>query len=196
MKTIAVFLTDGFEMIEALTPVDYLRRASCNVITVRIPSPEMKADNIVISSHKVPMVTDMTFSEFMEKYENNLPDALVCPGGSRGAVNLSNCSELLSYLEKCNEAGKLIAAICASPAVVLGKTDILKGKCWTCYPGMKEEAGKEILENSSHKDVSCVLDKNLLTACGAGVSFDFAISLVELMAGKEEAERLIKATCL
>ncbi len=195
MKTAVVFFADGFEMIEALTPVDYMRRAKINVITVAVPSSTMKDEKTVTSSHNVPIKTDMSFSEYFSQRIS--ADALVCPGGSNGAKNLSLCTELLSYLEKSFDEGKIVSAICASPAVVLGKTKILAGKKWTCYPGMNDEAGENIVKNSFHQDgARVVLDGNVLTATAAGASEEFAIELCSLLAGKSEAERVAKSCCL
>ncbi len=140
MKTVAVFFADGFEDIEALSPVDYLRRAGLDVITVGVVGKSYDSTMIVTSSHKVPIVMDMTLDAYLSIYDKKLPDAVVCPGGSVGAENLGNTDELLEHLEKCWKNNKLVGAICAAPAVVLGKTNIPKGKKWTCYPGMQNES--------------------------------------------------------
>ena len=127
----AVFFADGFEDIEALSPVDYMRRAGIEVVTVGVKGVPYNNTMIVTSSHKVPMIMDITLTDFLAQYGDALPDCVCCPGGSVGADNLSENTQLLAYLEKCNKAGKLVSAICASPAVVLGKTDILKNKKWS-----------------------------------------------------------------
>lgn len=188
MKTIAVFLADGFEEIEGLSPVDYLRRAGLNVITVAVPSETMMEKNIVTASHKVTLFTDLTFDEYMAGYKNELPDAVVCPGGSVGADNLAACGELLEHLENCWKNGKLVAAICASPAVVLGKTSILKNKSWTCYPGMEDCAKKEYLDGYQNKVF--ITDGNLVTSRGPGASEQFAMELVRILAGDEVYNRI------
>lgn len=195
MKKVAVFFADGFEMIEALSPVDYLRRAKIEVITVAVPSNTMKEKQTVTSSHNVQIKTDMSFEEYMTEFSQALPDAVVCPGGSNGAKNLSNCPELLDHLEKCYAQGKIVSAICASPAVVLGKTSLLKGKKWTCYPGMSDCA-----ENSDGSffegEKRVIVDGNLVTACACGTSEEFAMTLCDLLVGKSECERLEKSCCL
>ena len=140
LKTAAVFLVDGFEEIEALSPVDYLRRAGVEVYTVAVPSPTMQDPYIVTGSHKVPVIADLTLDEYMDSCKDELPDCVVCPGGMPGATNLAASDILLSHLEKCFDEGKLVSALCASPAVVLGKTKIPAGKEWTCYPGMQDNA--------------------------------------------------------
>ena len=184
----AVFLADGFEDIEALSPVDYLRRAKIDVITVGIPAgcnstEKYQGKRVITSSHNVPVITDLTFEEYLEQYGNNIPDCVVCPGGGRGAQNLGATKELLSHLEKAYEQKKLVASICASPAVVLGKTSILKNKQWTCYPSMQTEARDEYL--SGYSDKVFVTDGNLVTSRGPGASEQFAMELVRILAGQK-----------
>ena len=151
MKTAAVFFADGFEDIEALSPVDYLRRAGVEVITVGVKGMPFNDTMIVTSSHNVPMIMDMSLDSYMKKFGDSIPDCVVCPGGGKGAVNLSECTTLLAHLEKAWDAGRLVAAICAAPAVVLGKTKIPAGKKWTCYPDMEGESKAEYQSGYSNK---------------------------------------------
>ena len=192
MKKAAVFFADGFEDIEALSPVDYMRRAGIEVVTVGVKGTPFNKTMIVTSSHKVPMIMDMSMQDFMAEFGDNLPDCIVCPGGSVGATNLSECTELLAYIEKCNNAGKLVTAICASPAVVFGKTDVLKGKNWTCYPGMEGEANPDYINGYSNKVF--VTDGNLVTSRGPGSSEQFAMELVRILAGQEIYNKLHTGT--
>lgn len=188
MKTAAVFFADGFEDIEALSPVDYMRRAEINVITVGVKGKPFNDTMIVTSSHKVPMIMDMSLDAFLAEYSDNLPDCVCCPGGGLGAQNLSQNQALLAYLEKCNKAGKLVSAICASPAVVLGKTDILEGKKWTCYPDMQDNAKPEYL--SGYSNQVFVTDGNLVTSRGPGASEQFAMELVRILAGQAVHDKI------
>ena len=188
MKTAAVFFADGFEDIEALSPVDYMRRAEINVITVGVKGTPFNDTMIVTSSHKVPMIMDMSLDAFLAEYGENLPDCVCCPGGGLGAQNLSKNEALLAYLEKCNAAGKLVSAICASPAVVLGKTDILKNKKWTCYPEMQDNAKPEYLGGYSNQVF--VTDGNLVTSRGPGASEQFAMELVRILAGQDVHDKI------
>ena len=189
---ILVLLADGFEEVEALTPVDYLRRAGVEVTTVSIPSPTTKDELIVTSSHKIQVIADTTLKAYLSKYGENVPDLVFCPGGSVGAENLSNCKELLAHLEKCFDNGKFVSAICASPAVVLGKTKIPEGKKWTCYPGMHKES-KENYQNG-YEDKVFVTDGNLITARGAGAAEEFSIELIRLLCGAEAAKKVHDGT--
>ncbi|MCR5252729.1 MAG: DJ-1/PfpI family protein [Treponema sp.] len=192
MKKAAVFLADGFEEVEALTPVDYLRRAGVEVITVAIPSPTTKKETIVTGSHKIPVIADTTLKEYLSKYGEAVPEMVFCPGGGRGAENLSNCTELLEHLEKCAEKGRYISAICASPAVVLGKTKIPDGKNWTCYPGMQTESNPAYQPNYENKVF--VTDGNLITARGAGAAEEFAMELIRLLCGADVAKKIHDGT--
>ena len=188
MKTAAVFFADGFEEIEGLSPVDYLRRADLNVITVGVKGVPFNDTMIVTSSHKIPIIVDMTLDTYLKKYGNNAPDCVICPGGSKGAENLSECMELINHLETAWKQEKIVAAICASPAVVLGKTDILEGKKWTCYPGMETEARADYVNKYSNKVF--ITDGNLVTARGPGASEEFAMELVRILAGQSVYDKI------
>lgn len=205
MSLAVVFLADGFEDVEAFTPIDYLRRAKVELYTVAVPSPTMNDEYIVTSSHKIPVVADYSFSEFKKNFESDLPDLVFCPGGKVGSDNLAANEEVTDFLKKCFAAGKYISAICAAPAVVLAKTGLLKGKNWTCYPEMEkglgeycgsEDKAKELLEGSCHKSgVPFVTDKNVITSRGAGCAEEFAMELVRLLCGEETKEHIRKSTC-
>ena len=183
MKKAAVFFADGFEDIEALSPVDYLRRAGIEVITVGVKGMPFNNTMIVTSSHNVPMVMDMTFDDYLKEYGDNLPDCVICPGGGKGAINLSESLPLLSHLEKAWDQDRLVAAICAAPAVVLGKTKIPAGKKWTCYPDMESESKPEYLSGYSNKVF--ITDGNLVTSRGPGAAEEFAMELVRILADEE-----------
>ena len=188
MARAAVFFADGFEDIEALSPVDYMRRAGIEVVTVGVKGTPFNDTMIVTSSHKVPMIMDMSLSDFLAQYGDDLPDCVVCPGGGKGAENLSENFDLLAYLEKCYDAGKLTAAICASPAVVFGKTKILNGKKWTCYPSMQDCAKAEYLPGYSNEVF--ITDGKLVTSRGPGASEQFAMELVRILAGQETYDKI------
>ena len=183
MKTAAVFFADGFEDIEALSPVDYLRRAGVEVITVGVKGKPFNDTMIVTSSHNVPMIMDMSFDAYLKQFGDNIPDCVICPGGGKGAINLSENTTLLSHLEKAWDKERLVAAICAAPAVVLGKTKIPAGKKWTCYPDMECESKAEYQSGYSNKVF--VTDGNLVTSRGPGAAEEFAMELVRILAGEE-----------
>ena len=188
MSRVGIFMADGCEEIEGLTPVDYLRRAGVEVYTVAVPSPTMQDPYIVTGSHKVPVIADLTLDEYFDSCKDELPDCVVCPGGMPGATNLAANGDLLKHLENCYSSGKLVAALCASPAVVLGKTNILEGKKWTCYPEMQENAKAEYL--SGYSNEAFIVDGSLVTGRGPGASEQFAMELVKILAGQDVAKKV------
>lgn len=205
MKQALVFLADGFEEIEALTPVDYLRRShQVEVTTVAVPSPTMNDPYIVMGSHKIPVIADMNFEEFKANFLDELPDLIFFPGGMNGSANLAANNELAAYIKKCFAAGKIVSAICAAPAVVLAKTGILKGRRWTCYPDMEknveqycagEISAAEALEGSVHcSENPFETDGNVVTSRGAGTAEQFAMELVRLLTDEETAAKLRAGT--
>lgn len=191
MNCAAVFFADGFEEIEALAPVDFLRRAGVKVITVGVKGKVLENEFVVTSSHNVQILTDMTLKKYLNEFSDSV-DCLICPGGSAGADNLADCEILTNHLENSWEKGKIIAAICASPAVVLGKTEILHNKKWTCYPGMQDNAKKDFLNGYENK--TFVVDGNLITARGPGASEEFAMEIVKKMCGKEVFNKIRSGT--
>lgn len=193
----AAFLAEGFEEVEALTPIDYLRRAGVEVVTVAVTSNDSLDNKIVKSSHGVKMMADVTLEDFMNSCAENLPDGIFFPGGLGGAKNLSQSEIISGLIKNCFEKEKLVSAICASPAMVLSPTGILKGKNWTCYPGMEEDVDPEDVEDSTHASgVPFVTDGNIVTGTAAGASEQFAVELVRIMAGEEAAEKIRKGCVL
>ncbi len=175
MKTVYLFLITGFEEIEALATVDILRRAELDVKTVSL------ADNkIVVGSHGVPVTTDIMFSE--GSYTN--AEMLVLPGGTPAYNDHEGVKkEILAFANK----GEKVAAICASP-MVLGGLGLLQGKKATCYPGFEQYLTGAVLNT----DQAVVVDGNITTGRGPGLTIDFALSLVEQIAGKAKRDEVAK----
>ena len=170
MGKVYVFLADGFETVEALAPVDVMRRAGLDVVTVSIMG---RKD--VLSAQNVTVVAD-------EVYENVSfadADALVLPGGGVGTDNLSAHEPLCTLLVDACSRGLLVAAICAAP-MVFGRIGILVGKRATCYPGCEGD-----LFNAQYTAKAVEQDGNILTACGPGASFDFGFAIVEKFCGAD-----------
>ena len=188
MPKTVVFLAEGFEEIEAVTPIDYLRRAGVEVVTAAIPV-DGKVDLLVNGAHGISIKADMTFDEFISSCET-LPDALFVPGGMPGAANVGACGLALDFIKKMNEQKKLVSAICAAPVVTLAKTGVLAGRKYTCYPGMKEAADKLTAGATLVTDVPFVVDQNLITGRGPGTAEQFAMELVEYLCGKETAQKI------
>lgn len=170
-----LFLADGFEEIEALATVDILRRAGMDVTTVSI-----KHDHIVTGAHGVPVVADVTFKE--ADFDGS--DWLILPGGMPGASNLHEFGALNDLLKVHINHGR-IAAICASPAVVLAATGLLDGKNATCYPGFETAliAAGARYDNESR----VVTDGKIVTANGPASATPFALEIVRLTKGNNVA---------
>lgn len=178
MKKAVVFIADGSEEIETLTPVDYLRRAGIDVTLVSVGSDS----RTVICSHKVSVNADITLDAFLSSCGDVLPDAVVVPGGMPGTRNIASCMSVLSFIDAMEKEKKLICAICAAPALVLSKTKALPGKKWTCYPDMESEAGEEVKNYISK--VPFVHDGNLITGSGPGAAEEFSMEIVKTLAGE------------
>lgn len=167
-KKVAVFLAEGFEEIEALSVVDILRRAGteCKIIGIE--------DEMVKGAHDVIIKVDETINkEDIKKY-----DMLVFPGGMPGAVNLSNNNDVIDLIKYFNDNNKYIAAICASPAVVLSKSGVVDSKNITCYP---TNDFKNMLSNSNYKDDNVVVDGNIITSRGPATALEFAYKILEIL---------------
>lgn len=169
-----LFLADGFEEIEALATVDILRRAEMDVTTVSI-----NKTNVVTGAHGVPVVADITFKEA----DFSGTDWLILPGGMPGASNLHEHNELNSLLKVHAGKGR-IAAICASPAVVLAATGLLEGKNATCYPGFDTML---VAAGATYVDKRVVVDGNIVTANGPASATPFALEIIRLTKGDDVA---------
>jgi len=174
---IALLLADGFEEIEALTPVDMLRRAGLDVKTVAIGS------KIAVGAHKIPVICDIEAAEVKE----NEISMLILPGGMPGSLNLDASPYTDKFINATLKNGGRLAAICAAP-LVLGRRGLLSGKEAICYPGFEGElSGAKISERS------VVTDGNITTAKGMGVALEFSKELISLLVSKEKAEELSSA---
>ena len=176
MKNVYVCLATGFEEIEALTPVDILRRAGIYAKLVSITGNE-----IVTGARNINVKADLLF----ENIDKNWADILVLPGGMPGTTNLLAYEPLMALVKEYNENKKNIAAICAAPTI-LGKIGLLEGKKATCYPGMEAD-----LIGAEAKTDSVVVDGNIITSRGMGTALDFSLELLSIMTGsKEEAKSM------
>lgn len=172
MKTVSVFLADGFEEVEAITPIDYLRRAGCEVTVTGVDSLT------VLSSRKLSINCDIRISDADYSL---LPDLIVLPGGMPGSTNLAADALLENLTRRMFASGKLVAAICAAPAVILGEWGLLDGYKWTCFPDMEDGYG------GTHLSDAIVHDHNLITARAAGVAEEFSFTLISALCSPEEA---------
>ncbi len=175
---IYVFLADGFEETEALAPVDLLKRAGKEVITVGVTG------NVVTGSHGIQVIADTN--------EISLDDSLemiVLPGGMPGTLNLEKSQCVQNAIDYCVLNNKFIGAICAAPSI-LGHKGLLKDKKAICYPGFESH-----LEGAVISDNSVEEDGIFITARGAGVAIDFGLKLVEKAVSLEESQKQRNNIC-
>jgi 4-methyl-5(b-hydroxyethyl)-thiazole monophosphate biosynthesis len=172
-KTAVVILADGFEEVEAIAPVDVLRRSGVRVTIAGVGGSRIKSSRGIGVEAEKP-VEDIT----------ELPDAVILPGGLPGASNLARSAGVGEFIKKMNAAGKIVAAICAAPAVVLAPLDVLDGKKATCYPGCETDFSKKTVYVKDR----VVTDGNIITSQGPGTALEFALTIAARLAGKEMAD--------
>lgn len=178
MKTMYVFLAEGFEEIEALAPVDVMRRAGLAVTTVSVTD-----DRVVRGAHGIPVVADTTFGTL------DFADAalLFLPGGLPGATNLEVHEGLGKLLvEKTEQTDVIISAICAAP-LVLGGLGLLQDKQATCYPGFEDT-----MTGAAYTAAKVTVDGNVFTACGPAAAWELGFTFVEHFCGAAKADELRK----
>ena len=162
-----VFLANGFEEVEALAPVDFLRRCELEVKTIGI------GGEVVTGAHGITVKADISEYELNE-YEN--ATAVVLPGGMPGTLNLENSETVQDFVSYAEQEGLPICAICAAPSI-LGHRGLLDGKRATCFPGFENELGGATYTGES---VEC--DGNIITGKGAGVALEFAHAIGKVLA--------------
>ena len=172
-------LADGFEEVEALAPLDLLRRAGAEIFTVGI------GKKTAVGSHGITVSCDLCTCEA----DPTLPDMLILPGGLPGTTNLDASDFVDKAIEAVLAKGGRLAAICAAP-LILGKRGLLAGKHAVCYPGFEKELQGAIVSETA----GVVTDGNITTAKGMGVAFEFGIELVRVLYGKEKADAIARAT--
>lgn len=172
-----VFLADGFEIIEALAPVDMMTRAKIDVTTVGVDK------KVVTSSCGVAVTCDIEADEF--QFED--VEAIVLPGGMPGTLNLENSPFVQAVIDEASECGALICAICAAPSI-LGHKGLLRGKNAISFPGFEET-----LDGAIISDEYVVTDGDFITAKGAGVAVDFGLEIVKELLGEEAADAVRNA---
>lgn len=165
MKKVYVFLADGFEDIEALIPVDVLRRGGVEVVTVST----VEDSQIATSAHGVQVVADAMIDECT--FDD--ADLLLLPGGMPGASNLYECDAVRQAVLNQHRQQKRIAAICAAPAVVLAQTGVLDGRRATCYPGFEQ-----LLTKAEYTADLVTVDGHVTTAEGPAAALPFAYELL------------------
>jgi 4-methyl-5(b-hydroxyethyl)-thiazole monophosphate biosynthesis len=169
-----VLLAEGFEEIEAVVPIDILRRANITVKTLGV------GGKTVNGSHGIPIVCDGVISDA----DRSAMTGIILPGGLKGAHNLEDSKEAQKLLDFAAEDGRLICAICAAP-FILGHKGLLKGKKATCYPGFEKD-----LYGAVTTGEKVCRDGNIITGKGAGTAVDFALAIAGYYKGTECANKI------
>ncbi|MEN3029085.1 MAG: DJ-1 family glyoxalase III [Aquificaceae bacterium] len=176
MPKVAVILAEGFEEVEAVAPIDVLRRAGVEVLVAGL-SPEP-----VASARNLRILPDVT----LEQLDPEELDMVILPGGAGGVERLKQDPRVERLIKAMQEKNKLIGAICAAPTA-LAKFGLLKGKRATVYPSLVEE-----IKPALFVDQPVVEDQNILTSQGPGTALEFGIKLAEKLVGKEKAEEVAR----
>ena len=177
---IYLFLAQGFEEVEALTPLDLLRRAGLSVTTVGIGGRE------ITGSHGIPVLADITDKEF-DAIGDTAPEMVILPGGMPGTTNLEASPSVRHAIQTAHACGAYIAAICAAPSI-LGKMNLLHGVEAICFPGFEDA-----LVGATLSKQPIVKDGRIITAKGMGVALSFGLVLVECFKGRAYANKLKKS---
>jgi 4-methyl-5(b-hydroxyethyl)-thiazole monophosphate biosynthesis len=172
MASVLVPLAQGCEELEAVTVVDLLRRAGIGVVTAGLDDQPVRASRGMVLIPDVTMA-DVIGQEF---------DMIVLPGGEPGATNLGRDGRVTGLLQQMAQAEKYTAAICAAPRV-LAQSGLLEGRRVTCYPGVLEP---DSVPGLTVVDAPVVIDGRVITSRGPGTAMDFALQLIEVLAGKQK----------
>ncbi|KXT79094.1 DJ-1 family glyoxalase III [Streptococcus sp. DD13] len=170
MTTVAVLFAEGFEEIEALTPVDVFRRAGFTCEMIGLTSIE------VTGSHGITVQTDKVFDGELASY-----DLVLCPGGMPGSANLRDHTSLIEAIQQRDRNHQWLAAICAAP-IVLAKAGVLENRKFTCFPGVEAQ-----IQDGIHQTETVVVDGHVVTSRGAGTALAFSYQLVDLLGGDGQA---------
>ena len=173
-----ILLGTGFEEIEALAPLDLMRRAGIEVMTVGL------GGSTVYGGHNIGIAADISIDEM----DLTALDMIVLPGGLGGVASVRACPAAMDALKFSWDNGKFVAAICAGPTVLadLGITD---GKNTTCYPGCESGMGSAVMA----ADKACVRDGNVITGTSAGCAIPFGLALIEALKGGTTAKTVADA---
>lgn len=166
-----VLLGNGFEEVEAITAIDYLRRAKIAVATVGIDGKE------ITGGHSICVLADIEIGQM----DLTDLDMIVLPGGLGGVAAIAGCEQAKQAIRFAWENNKYVAAICAAPTI-LGEMGLLDGKTATCYPGCEDKLGGAL-----YKEVAAVADGKLITGASAGCAEKFANCLIEALKGPKTA---------
>ena len=190
-KKVIVLLAEGLEEVEAVTPIDYLRRAGIETLAVAAG-----ASRTVRGARNIQLVADTTLDEWLVREKPSAWDAVILPGGMPGAANLAASDEVCALLQEMAFTGKWLCAICAAPAVVLAPLGLLSNRKFTCYPGYEEK-----VQDGKWSEARVVVDENpngcgLVTGRSAGCAGSFAIAIISKLLGEAEGIKIAQAVLL
>jgi len=174
-KQVVVVLAEGFEEIEAVTPIDVLRRAGLDVVVAGVGATAVRG------AHGVTYQCDVALEEI-----RSTPGAIVLPGGLPGAENLGKSEAVKELTLKVHKGGGICAAICAAPPLTLAKYGLLDDRTATCYPSFEKEFGP----STKHSEERVVVDGNIVTSRGPGTALEFSLKLAAILAGSAMAEEV------
>ena len=172
-----MLLGTGFEETEAVAPLDLLRRAGVEVMTVGVNG------KIVYGSHNIGIEADIELHEM----DLTALDMIILPGGLGGVTSVRASEGAMNALRFAWDNGKYVAAICAGPTV-LADLGITSGKQATCFPGCEDSMGNAVMISNA----AAVTDGRLITGTSAGCAIPFGLALIAALKGENEAERIKK----
>lgn len=175
MAKVYEFLANGFEEIEALAPIDILRRGGVEALTVSVTGSDF-----VETAHGVTLKADLK----IEDVDLSVADMLLLPGGLPGATNLNDHAGVRAALQKQAEAGRRIGAICAAP-LVLGSLGLLQGKKATCYPGFEK-----YMTGATYTAELFTEDGNIITGEGPAATLPYAYQILSYFVGPEKTAEI------
>ena len=171
---IYMFLANGMEEIEALCPLDLMRRAGLKVTTVGV------GGNEIVGAHGITVKADISDTD----YNDTNPELIFLPGGMPGPLNLAASETVTNAIKTAIKNNAYIAAICAAPSI-LGDMGILEGKEAICYPGFENR-----LTGAKISEKCVVLDGKILTAAGMGVALEMGLKIIEIFCGRDAANNM------
>jgi 4-methyl-5(b-hydroxyethyl)-thiazole monophosphate biosynthesis len=190
-KKVIVLLAEGFEEVEAVTSIDFLRRGGLEVTIAAVGE-----GGAVTGSHGITVKAETTLGELAGKKTGASWDAVVCPGGLPGAANLAASKEVGALLTETARSGKWVCAICAAPAFVLAPLGLLAGKKFTGYPDSEKSVPSTPSKGAVYSGEKVVVDGNILTSRGPGTAGFFAAAIVGRLVSEAEEKKLLQAALL
>jgi protein deglycase len=178
MKKVVLFLAEGFEEVEAITPADFLRRSGVDLILAGVTGKS------VTGAHGINIECDVEVGQLSGDL-----DGVVIPGGMPGAANIAADEKSMKIIGAALAGGALVGAICAAPAVVLGSNGLIDGRQFTCYPGFENS-----FSGADFSEERVVVDGNLITSRGPGTAAEFSETLIEYLCGSGQKDQIHKET--